>query len=225
MANNFVVKDGNGNALTIRSTDDGTTAQIMNTRIADATAANFMPTMDVAARAGFIKVTDGTNTMPTMDVAARPGFVKLTDGTNTMPTMDVVTRPGFIKVTDGTNTQALSSNVSVFASAAHTTTQTSADITVANAKAIHVILDMTNVGTGSVTITINAKDATSGKYYALLVGAAVITNSTNIYRVGLGLTAAANAVANDAVPVTLQIVVTANNANSATYSVGLNVCA
>lgn len=41
MANNIQIKDGNGNLVTVRSTDDGTTAQIPNTRLADATAANF----------------------------------------------------------------------------------------------------------------------------------------------------------------------------------------
>lgn len=42
---------------------------------------NFLPTMDVADRAGFMKVTDGTNTQPTMDAAGRAGFMKITNGT------------------------------------------------------------------------------------------------------------------------------------------------
>ena len=63
----------------------------------------------------------------------------------------------------------------------------------------------------------------SGKYYPLLVGAAVVTNVTNVYKVGRALTAASNAVANSGIPQTVQIVVTANNANAATYSVGMNL--
>lgn len=111
-------------------------------------------------------------------------------------------------------------DTTLLASAARTTTQTSADITTYNASQLIVTLDMTAVGTGSVTVTINGKDAASGKYSLLLSGAAVTTNSTNVYRVGIGNTVTANVSANLALPRTIQIVVTANNANSATYSVG-----
>jgi hypothetical protein len=111
-------------------------------------------------------------------------------------------------------------NIVVLASAARTTTQTQSDQTNTNCKGIIVVLDMTNVGTGSVTLEIDAKDPVSGKYYAILTGAAVTTNSTNIYRVYPGLTAVANATASDVLPKTWRIKVTANNANSATYSVG-----
>jgi hypothetical protein len=83
-----------------------------------------------------------------------------------------------------------------------------------------VVLDMTVVGTGSVTLTIQGKDEASGKYYTLLAGAAVTTNSTNVYTVFPGAPATANVSANDIVPRTFRILVTANNANSATYSVG-----
>ncbi len=100
----YVVRDGNGTALTKSASDVGSGVQADNCRICDATAANFMPTMDAVGRPGFQKITDGTNTMPTMDVVGRPGFQKITDGTNTMPTMDVAARPGFQKITDGTNT-------------------------------------------------------------------------------------------------------------------------
>jgi hypothetical protein len=93
------------------------------------------------------------------------------------------------------------------------------------ARAIHVTLDMTVVGTGSVTLTIQGKDPASGKYYTLLAGAAVIANSTVTYRVGVGLTAAANLVANDALPRTIRILATHNNANPATYSVGYSLAA
>jgi hypothetical protein len=102
----------------------------------------------------------------------------------------------------------------LLASAARTTTQTSADlINYSGLSALDVILDMTVVGTGSVTLTINGKDPASGKYYVILAGAAVITNSTNRYRVGPTLAAAANSIAQDYLPRVFQIVVTANNAN------------
>jgi len=116
------------------------------------------------------------------------------------------------------------SDVTLLASGARTTTQTSADLlNVGGCSALNVVLDMTTVGTGSVTITINGKDVASGKYYLILAGAAVTTNSTNRYRVGPTITAAANSIAQDYLPRTFQIVVTANNANSATYSVGYSL--
>lgn len=123
----------------------------------------------------------------------------------------------------GSTTRALHRSKTVLASASRTTTQTSADQINPAGRFLHVILDMTTVGTGSVTVTINGKDPTSGKYYLLLAGAAVTTNSTNVYKVGPGLPATANVSANDIVPRIFQIVVTANNANAAVYSVGFNL--
>lgn len=111
-------------------------------------------------------------------------------------------------------------NIVVLSSGARTTTQTQADQTNYNHRGIIAVLDMTVVGTGSVTLEIDGKDPVSGKYYTLLTGAAVTTNSTNIYRVYPGLTAAANATANDVLPRTWRLKLTANNSNSATYSVG-----
>lgn len=114
-------------------------------------------------------------------------------------------------------------NVTLLASASRTTTQTGADTPNYNARGIHVVLDMTVVGTGSVTLTIQGKDEVSGKYYTILAGAAVTTNSTNVYKVYPGLPATANVSANDALPRTFRILVTADNANAATYSVGYSL--
>lgn len=114
-------------------------------------------------------------------------------------------------------------NVTLLASVSRTTNQTGADTTNYNHRGIHAVLDMTAVGTGSVTLTIEGKDEASGKYYTILAGAAVTTNSTNVYKVFPGATAAANAVANDVIPRTFRINVTANNANAATYSVGYSL--
>jgi hypothetical protein len=86
------------------ATDVGGGVLANSVRVCDATAANFLPTMDAVGRAGFQKITDGTNTMPTLDAVGRAGFVKLTDGTNTAPSMDAAGRAGFQKITDGTNT-------------------------------------------------------------------------------------------------------------------------
>lgn len=108
-------------------------------------------------------------------------------------------------------------------SAARTTTTSSSDQQNLGGQYLHVVLDSTVIGTGSITVTIEGKDVASGKYYTILAGAAVVTNVTNVYKVGPALTAAANAVANDAVPAYWRVTVTANNANSATYSVGFSL--
>ena len=124
---------------------------------------------------------------------------------------------------DGTtwNRHRGNEEVTLLASAARTTTQTSADIVNYNGLGgLIVTLDMTVVGTGSVTVTINGKDSTSGKYRLLLTGAAVTTNVTNAYQVGPNMAAVANSVALAYLPRIIQIVVTANNANAASYSVG-----
>jgi hypothetical protein len=114
-------------------------------------------------------------------------------------------------------------DITLLASAARTTTVSTADQTNYNGDAIDVVLDVTNAGTGSITVTIEGKDALSGKYYTLLAGAAVVANGTTVYRVGPGLTAAANAVANFRVPRTWRVTVTHNNANPITYSVGASL--
>lgn len=114
-------------------------------------------------------------------------------------------------------------NTSILATGARTTTQTSADQTNPNHRGLKIVLDMTTVGTGSVTIAINGKDLNSGKYYAILTGAAVTTNSTNVYTIYPGATAVGNTTVNDVLPRLFQVVVTANNANTATYSVSYSL--
>jgi len=101
-----------------------------------------------------------------------------------------------------------------------TTTQTMGDLVNQNARGVVVVLDTTVIGTGSVTVTINGKDRASGKYNLLLTGAAAITNTTNRYTVYPGIPVAANVTASDVLPELWQIVITANNANAATYTVG-----
>ena len=118
-----------------------------------------------------------------------------------------------------------SSSQIVLASAARTTTFTSADIPVAYARAIDVIVDETvNAGSaGSMTCTINGKDPASGKYYLLLSGAAIVAVATNTYSIGIGLPVTTNVSTNVAIPSVIQIVLTFANANPVTCSVGLNM--
>jgi hypothetical protein len=105
-----------------------------------------------------------------------------------------------------------------------TTTQTLPDIRNMTGRGIVVVLVTTVIGTGSITVTINGKDPGSGTYYLLLSGAAVVTNTTNRYTVyPTGIAAVANVTAVDVIPEYVQIVVTANNANAATYTVGFTL--
>jgi hypothetical protein len=100
-----------------------------------------------------------------------------------------------------------------------TVTQTGADQTNYNGRGVVVTLNMTVVGTGSVTLSIQGKDSISGQYYTLLAGLAVTTNVTNIYTVYPGIAASANVNASNVLPRTWRVVSTAGNANAATYTV------
>lgn len=86
-----------------------------------------------------------------------------------------------------------------------------------------MVLNVTSAGTGSVTLSIQGKDAASGQYYAMLTGAAVTSNGTTVYTVYPGLTAVANTTVSDVLPATWRVVMTANNANATTYTVGASV--
>lgn len=123
----------------------------------------------------------------------------------------------------GYDKQRGNTNLTIFSSAARTADPTPGDKTNYNAKGIHVVLDVTNAGTGSITLTIQGKDSVSGQYYTILAGAAVSSNSTNVYKVFRGAPVTANVSANDIIPRTFRIIVTHNNANSITYSVGASL--
>jgi hypothetical protein len=114
-------------------------------------------------------------------------------------------------------------NATLITAVGATTSQTGTDQININGKGVKVVLDMTNVGTGSVTLTIQGKDVVSGKYYTLLAGAAVITNSTNVYELYPGLTAVASVSANTTLPRTWRVITTANLANATTYTVGASI--
>ena len=106
------------------------------------------------------------------------------------------------------------------ASAARTTSQTLADQVNRGHRGIKVVVDTTVFGSGSVTLSIQGKDETSGKYYSLLDSAAIVATGTKVYTVYPALPATTNVSANDVLPSTWRIIATANNSNSQTYSVG-----
>jgi len=77
---------------------------------------NRMPSLDAAARRGYVTHTDGTNAMPTGDAVARRIYIQHTDGTNSTPAMDAAARPGFqtptANTTGGADTHYLTSAAS-----------------------------------------------------------------------------------------------------------------
>lgn len=70
------------------------------------------------------------------------------------------------------------------------------------ARGLHLIIDVTAIsGTSpTLTVTIEGKDGESGKYYTLLASTAITATGTTVLRLYPGLTASANAVANDVLP-------------------------
>lgn len=101
-----------------------------------------------------------------------------------------------------------------------TADQKTPDFYAQNFKGITVVLDMTTVGTGSVTLSIQGKDSASGKYFTLLAGAAVVSNVTNVYTLYPGIVTTTNVSISGILPAVFRILVTANNANPTTYTVG-----
>lgn len=73
-------------------------------------------------------------------------------------------------------------------------------------RGLHLVIDITAVGgTPTLTVTIEGKDATSGKYYTLLASAALSATGTTILKVYPGIVAAANAAANDVIPINWRV--------------------
>lgn len=114
-------------------------------------------------------------------------------------------------------------NNTALASAARTTATQSSDLTNYNGKGLHLVIDITAFTAGSITVTIQGKDALSGKYYTILASAALAAVATTVLRVHPGLTAAGNLVANDVIPRTWRVDVAVGSADSITYSIGYSL--
>lgn len=114
-------------------------------------------------------------------------------------------------------------NFNVLSVVGATTTQTTQDMKNEWGVGAEIYFNVGTIGTGSVTLTIQGRDPTSGQYYTVLVGAAVTSNGLNRYQIFPGGTATANVSVNDIFPFTWRAVITANNANPVTYSVGVTI--
>lgn len=128
----------------------------------------------------------------------------------------------------GANWQ-LSRNVNattLLASAARTVTTNSSDQTNYNHRGFLLVVDISSIGTGSITPTIQVKDSISANYKTIwTAAAALIANGTYVYPVYPGSLGAASftEIVNAIVGRTWRLAMTANNANSVTYSVSADM--
>lgn len=85
-----------------------------------------------------------------------------------------------------------------------------ADIDNLSGWAAVIVIDITSItGTApTATFTVQGKDDLSGKYYTILASTALNATGTTVLRIGAGLTAAANLVANDILPRTFRVICT-----------------
>lgn len=108
----------------------------------------------------------------------------------------------------------------MFPSAAYTATQNSPDMANDTYSGVHVVIDVTVFGAGTLTVKIQGKDQTSGKYYDILTSAALNSTGTTVLKVFPGMTAATNVAVSESMPRTWRVLLTKSDASSWTYSVG-----
>ena len=121
---------------------------------------------------------------------------------------------------------AANTSAVLLASAVQAATISTPDQANLSARGVEIIFDITAVPTiVTVTLTVEAKDPASGKYYTLLAGAAEVAIATRVYRLYPGLTAVANATVSDVLPSKWRVTVTPSGAGNFTYSVGAHLLA
>jgi len=89
-----------------------------------------------------------------------------------------------------------------------------------------VTIDITAITgtTPTATFTVQGKDPVSGKYYTILASTALNAVATTVLKIGPGLTAAANSVANDIMPTVFRVIVTIGGTTPAvTATVGVQL--
>jgi hypothetical protein len=118
--------------------------------------------------------------------------------------------------------QSRNQSGTLIASQSSTATITGQDMSNTNYAGVHVIVDVTAITTGTLTPKIQGKDPASGKYYDLLIGAAIAGTGTTVLKVYPGILASGSVAAQDILPTTWRVVLTKSDASSWTYSVGYN---
>lgn len=109
----------------------------------------------------------------------------------------------------------------VLPSAARTAAPDTQEFTTSGHQYLTLVIDATAItATPSITVTVLGVDPVSGKTFTVLAGVAITAVGTQVLRIGPGLTAAANSVANDVLPGRFRISVAHGDADSITYSIG-----
>lgn len=110
---------------------------------------------------------------------------------------------------------------SVFTSAARTATSSSEDF-INYGRGLVLVLSVTAVtATPSVVFTVEGK--VNGLYYTILTSAAITATGTTVWKIYPGLTAAANTVVSDVVPMFWRVTATHGDADSITFSLSASV--
>lgn len=112
--------------------------------------------------------------------------------------------------------------INALSATASSASLTGNDFDTATGKGLIVVVDITALTAGTVTITVEGKDEVSGKYYTLLASTAIAATGTTVLTIYPGLTAAANSVANNVTPTKCRVRSTVVT-GPATYTVGVNV--
>ena len=108
----------------------------------------------------------------------------------------------------------------IYPSAARTATPAAVEVNTTRTRALRVVIDVTAVtATPLLTVTIDGKDNTSGKFYNLLTSAVIGTVVTTVLTIAPGVTVAANLAVSAPLPDVVRITVSHGDADSATYSV------
>jgi hypothetical protein len=115
--------------------------------------------------------------------------------------------------------------VEVLPSAERTADPAAVDITNPDGSGLAVIVDITDIGAAapSITVSIDALDIASGKYYNLLTSAALAAVATTVLQIRPSLVDVPNLKVDGVVPRGIKVSVVHANADPITYSVGANI--
>lgn len=170
---------------------------------------------------GLATVPYGSNGLPITD--RQPSADAISD--TTPRALDTICYPYLYDPTDDTwDRQRPNHSLTALASAARTATVNSSDLTNYNARGLHCIIDVSAYpAAASVVPHIQAYDPLSTSYYDILVGNAIVATGTTILKIYPGITESANASASDIVPRTFRVRMVHADADSITYSVGIQL--
>jgi hypothetical protein len=96
-------------------------------------------------------------------------------------------------------------NVSLAALVGAVASGNSADQTNFNGRGVKVVIDITAIAAGTITVTIKGKDPVSGKYFNMLASTALNATGTTVLTIYPALPASANVSANDVLPRTWRV--------------------